>query len=105
MAENLGLKGKPVLEVLLPFDRHNLRYGVISRRGLRGMVQNLRSLQIPMFEGLSTGALSCFVFQSIEEQRGVSGYWRLHGWMLQGGTGSLVVIRTQKLSFQSRSMI
>jgi len=32
VAENLGLKGKPVLEVLLPFDRHNLRYGVISRR-------------------------------------------------------------------------
>ncbi|CAK9036429.1 ATP-dependent DNA helicase hus2/rqh1, partial [Durusdinium trenchii] len=32
VAENLGLKGDPLREVLLPFDRQNLRYGVIHRR-------------------------------------------------------------------------
>lgn len=32
VAENLGLKGSPLREVLLPFDRQNLRYGVIQRR-------------------------------------------------------------------------
>lgn len=31
VAENLGLKGSPLKEVLLPFDRQNLRYAVIER--------------------------------------------------------------------------
>ncbi|CAE7935576.1 rqh1, partial [Symbiodinium sp. KB8] len=58
VARNLDLKGSPVAEVILPFDRCNLRYSVITRARRMGEFEELLELTAAQPEE-DTGIIYC----------------------------------------------